>query len=113
LHVNRPAAEIIVFGGKRSGLDTNARSIAEAKAENVINSVLHAMDYTVYAELQLGRDVEAEAVTNEASGLFKADFVSMYAHAAIPARYPWSAVNGRKPHPCLTRPTASTHILKR
>ena len=75
-------------GAWKESIDTNARSIAEAKVENVINSVLHAMDYTVYAELQLGRDAEAEAVAKEASSLFKADFVSMYARAAIPARYP-------------------------
>jgi tetratricopeptide (TPR) repeat protein len=75
-------------GAWKESIDTNARSIAEAKSENVINSVLHAMDYTVYAELQLGRDADAAAIVQESSGLFKPDFVSLYARAAIPARYP-------------------------
>jgi tetratricopeptide (TPR) repeat protein len=75
-------------GAWKESIDTNARSIAEAKAENVINSVLHAMDYTVYADLQLGRDAGAEAVMNESFSWFKPDFVSVYARAAIPARYP-------------------------
>jgi tetratricopeptide (TPR) repeat protein len=74
-------------GAWKESIDTNARSIAEAKAENVINSVLHAMDYTVYADLQLGRDADAEAVMKESVSWFKADFVSVYARAAIPARY--------------------------
>ena len=75
-------------GAWRELIDTNARSIAEAKAENVINSVLHAMDYTVYADLQLGRDADAEAIMNESFSWFKSDFVSVYARSAIPARYP-------------------------
>jgi tetratricopeptide (TPR) repeat protein len=74
-------------GAWKESIDTNARSIAEAKAENVINSVLHAMDYTVYADLQLGRDADAEAVVKESVSWFKPDFVSVYARAAIPARY--------------------------
>ena len=75
-------------GAWKESIDTNARSIAEAKAENVINSVLHAMDYTVYAELQLGRDADADAIVRESFSWFKPDFVSVYARAAIPARYP-------------------------
>jgi tetratricopeptide (TPR) repeat protein len=75
-------------GAWKESIDTNARSIAEAKAENVINSVLHAMDYSLYAELQLGRDADAAAIVQESSGLFKPDFVSLYARGAIPARYP-------------------------
>jgi tetratricopeptide (TPR) repeat protein len=75
-------------GAWKESIDTNARSIVEAKAENVINSVLHAMDYTVYAELQLGRDASADAIVQESFSWFKSDFVSVYARAAIPARYP-------------------------
>jgi tetratricopeptide (TPR) repeat protein len=75
-------------GAWKESIDTNARSIAEAKVENVINSVLHAMDYTVYAELQLGRDTDADAMVRESFSWSKPDFVSVYARAAIPARYP-------------------------
>ena len=40
-------------------------------------SVLHAMDYTVYAELQLGRDGDASAVVNEASAMSNPEFASL------------------------------------
>jgi tetratricopeptide (TPR) repeat protein len=74
-------------GAWKESIDTNARSIAEAKAENAMSSVLHAMDYTVYAELQLGRDGDASAVVNESSAMSNPEFASLYARAAIPARY--------------------------
>jgi tetratricopeptide (TPR) repeat protein len=74
-------------GAWKESIDTNARSIAEAKAEHATSSVLHAMDYTVYAELQLGRDADASAVVNESSAISGAEYASLYARAAIPARY--------------------------
>ena len=51
---------------------------------------LHAMDYLVYAYLQLGRDVEAARVLDELramSGLDGSDFKMGYAASAMPARY--------------------------
>jgi hypothetical protein len=74
-------------GAWKESIDTNARSIVEAKAEHATSSVLHAMDYTVYAELQLGRDADASAVVNESSAISGAEYASLYARAAIPARY--------------------------
>jgi tetratricopeptide (TPR) repeat protein len=38
--------------------------------------------------LQLGRDADADAMVRESFSWFKPDFVSVYARAAIPARYP-------------------------
>jgi hypothetical protein len=67
----------IRVGAWKESIDTNARSIAEAKAENATSSVLHAMDYTVYAELQLGRDRDASAVVNEASAMSNPEFASL------------------------------------
>ena len=71
----------------RESIDTNVRSVAAAKADNSIGQVLHAMDYMVYADLQLARDADAEAVVKEARGLTGGDLAAMYARAAIPARY--------------------------
>ena len=71
----------------RESIDTNARSIAAAKAENNGSSALHAMDYTVYAELQLARDSDADAIVSEARSISTPAVVSIYARAAIPARY--------------------------
>jgi len=50
---------------------------------------LHAMDYLMYAYLQLGRDEQAEGVLKEASALtaLQPAEASFYALAAIPARY--------------------------
>jgi hypothetical protein len=51
---------------------------------------LHAMDYLVYAYLQLGRDAEAARVLDELramSALDGSDFKVGYAASAMPARY--------------------------
>jgi tetratricopeptide (TPR) repeat protein len=45
------------------------------------------MDYTVYAELQLGRDADAGAVVSESTTISGAEYASLYARAAISARY--------------------------
>src|SRR5215472_3381651 len=74
-------------GAWKESIDTNVRSIAQAKTEHAMSSVLHAMDYTVYAELQLGRDADASAVVKESSVISGAEYASLYARAAIPARY--------------------------
>ena len=74
-------------GAWKDSINTNLRSIAEAKKENVIGSVLHAMDYMVYAQLQLGRDSDARAAVDQAAGLATPEIASVYARAAIPARY--------------------------
>jgi hypothetical protein len=74
-------------GAWKESIDSNVRSIAEARTENVVSAVLHAMDYMVYADLQLGRDADARAVADQAAGLATPEVASLYARAAIPARY--------------------------
>jgi tetratricopeptide (TPR) repeat protein len=73
---------------------------------------LHAMDYLVYAYLQLGRDSEAARVLDglrAMSGLDPSDFKVGYAASAMPARYAierrqWSdatqliPIDGASPH---------------
>jgi hypothetical protein len=71
----------------KESVETNARSAAAAKAENSVGQALHAMDYMVYADLQLARDADALAVVEEAHSLSGADIAAAYALAAIPARY--------------------------
>jgi tetratricopeptide (TPR) repeat protein len=68
-------------------VETNVRSAAAAKAENSVGQALHAMDYMVYADLQLARDADALAVVNDARSLTSPDIAAVYARAAIPARY--------------------------
>jgi tetratricopeptide (TPR) repeat protein len=74
-------------GDWKESIDTNQRSMLEGRKENVIGSVLHAMDYMVYADLQLGRDTDANAVVVQAADLSISEMGSLYARAAMPARY--------------------------
>jgi tetratricopeptide (TPR) repeat protein len=71
----------------RESIDTNVRSVAAARAENSSAQALHAMDYMVYADLQLARDTDADAVVKESRGISSADYPAQYARAAIPARF--------------------------
>jgi hypothetical protein len=74
-------------GEWKKSIDTNLRSIAEAETENATSSILHAMDYMIYADLQVGRDADARAAVEQAASLSTPEFASLYARAAIPARY--------------------------
>jgi len=69
---------------------TNERSAAAAKRDRDFDEQLHAMDYMVYAYLQLARDADARRVLEEsgaASGATTTRFAGPYAQAAMPARY--------------------------
>jgi tetratricopeptide (TPR) repeat protein len=94
-------------GAWKESIATNQRSIVSAKAEHVTSSLLHAMDYMAYAELQLGRDTDASAVVTDASALSTPELASIYARAAIPARYAverdqWAAASAL-PDPAETK----------
>ena len=68
---------------------TNKRSAEVAKKSSDVDEQLHALDYMVYAYLQLARDNDARAVMEEAAqvtGCFDLT-PATYAAAAIPARY--------------------------
>jgi len=73
--------------------DSIASNLAARKAAHVqgdIGEELHAMDYLVYAYLQLGRDAEATRMLDELRamrGLDGGDFKVGYSASAIPARY--------------------------
>jgi hypothetical protein len=81
----------------QDSIDTNRRSVEAAKHELRMAKLeagsynaLHAMDYIVYAALQLAKDQEAKAVVDEIGALDKIDseqFAAAYAFAAIPARF--------------------------
>jgi len=77
-------------GAWRESAVSNERSADVAKAENEPNARLHAMDYMVYAYLQLARDGDARRVLDEAPRVAGAKPTVRsvpYALAAIPARY--------------------------
>jgi hypothetical protein len=69
---------------------SNAESARVAKEAKDFHDQLHAMDYQVYAYLQLGQDRKAKAVIDEAgavSGFTETFLPGPYALAVSPARY--------------------------
>ena len=76
-------------GSWQESAATNVRSKDVAKAAGDADEAYHAVDYMVYAYLQLARDGEARRAIDEAMqvGGASARFVAPYAIAAMPARY--------------------------
>jgi hypothetical protein len=69
---------------------SNAEAARVAKESKDFHDQLHAMDYQVYAYLQLGQDAKAKAVMDEATGVagFTETFIAgPYALAISPARF--------------------------
>jgi hypothetical protein len=76
-------------GAWQESAATNERSAAAAGREGEADEQLHAMDYMVYAWLQLARDDDARRIAEGAPALVartSSRFVGPYAAAAIPAR---------------------------
>jgi hypothetical protein len=66
---------------------TNHRSVAAAAESGDQGDQLHALDYLVYADLQLARDSDAHSALNHAMTIAGGGVAPAYARAAIPARY--------------------------
>src|SRR5881296_3382056 len=67
---------------------TNERSAAASRHHNHLEDQLHAMDFMLYAYLQLARDSDARRVVDDAARVLRADPQrNPYSIAAIPARY--------------------------
>jgi tetratricopeptide (TPR) repeat protein len=74
----------------KESIASNTDSARSAKDGKDFDEQLHAMDYMVYAYLQLGQDKKAGAVVDEmmaVTGVNPGRFVSPYALAVSPARY--------------------------
>src|SRR5438132_3323204 len=74
----------------KDSIASNVESSHVARADKEGHDQLHAMDYLVYAYLQLGQDNKAAAVIDEMNGVtgFTETFIAgPYALAASPARY--------------------------
>jgi hypothetical protein len=73
--------------------DSIASNLAAKDAAHQVGETreeLHAMDYLVYAYLQIGRDTEAAQVIQQIRNMSKlnvGDFIAGYAFAAMPVRY--------------------------
>src|SRR6186713_77205 len=74
----------------KDSIASNAESARVAAADKEGHDQLHAMDYLVYAHLQLGEDAKARAVIdemNKVTGFTETFIPGPYALAASPARY--------------------------
>jgi tetratricopeptide (TPR) repeat protein len=74
----------------KESIASNTDSARSAKEGKDFDEQLHAMDYMVYAYLQLGEDKKASAVVDEmitVTGINPGRFVSPYALAVSPARF--------------------------
>ena len=77
-------------GAWQESAATNRRAVAAARAGKDPDQELHAMEYMMYAYLQLGRDRDASLVVGEAQRVTGADRYrqsAALALATIPARY--------------------------
>ncbi len=77
-------------GAWNESIASNTASARAAKEGKDFDEQLHAMDYMVYAHLQLAQDQKAQAVVAEmkaVTGINPDRFVSPYALAVSPARY--------------------------
>src|SRR6476646_9880473 len=77
-------------GAWNDSIASNIASARAAKDGKDFDEQLHAMDYMVYAYLQLARDQEARAVVEDMNAVIGTNpdrFVGPYALAVAPARY--------------------------
>jgi hypothetical protein len=109
------------LGMWQDSIEMNNRSAAAAKAEGIGFEQAHAMDYLVYAYLQLGQDAQAKRVMAESgsiAGINPAVFVGLYGTAAMQARYAlerraWKEATTLKPQPTkFLFPDAITHFAR-
>ena len=96
-------------------IQSNAGAVAAAKSDGDAQGQLHAMDYMVYAHLQLAQDGKAWRVVEETVTFGKIEretAATAYAQASIPARYVlelrrWPQAAAL---PVISRPERYTHV---
>jgi tetratricopeptide (TPR) repeat protein len=92
--LHMPSHIFVRLGYWPETISWNLRSADTALKQPVNGSIsihyLHAMDYVMYSYMQEGKDKDAEKLVNEilANENYQNNFISAYALAAIPARYP-------------------------
>lgn len=96
--LHMPSHTFTRVGYWKESVETNIASEQTALKQNVIAEALHAMDYQIYAYLQMARDRSALAVLERMPGVIArldvnamggaaGGVAGMYSSAAIPARY--------------------------
>lgn len=96
--LHMPSHTFTRVGAWQDSVESNIASAGAAARDGLFGEALHAMDYEVYAYLQLGQDAAAKRLVDEAPrvlarldvnamGGAAPGFAGLYAAAAIPARY--------------------------
>ena len=97
----------------QDSIAANSASARLARESNEGHDQLHAMDYLVYAHLQLAQDKKARAVIdemNQVSGFSETIFVGPYALAASPARYAIERGDWKGAAELQVRPSPLAHV---
>jgi tetratricopeptide (TPR) repeat protein len=115
--LHMPSHTFTRVGLWKESVATNIKSAAEAEKTNGVGEALHALDYQIYAYLQMAQDAQAKAVLDHAvtvsasapAGPPVAGGANTFAIAAIPARYAmerlqWSEAMALSPQPAPNTP---------
>ena len=97
----------------KESIGSNSDAARSAKASNEAHDQLHAMDYLVYAYLQMGQDAKAQAVIEEMRGIggFAETFIAgPYALAVSPARYAVERGDWNAASQLAVRPSPLAHV---
>ena len=97
----------------KESIASNMEAARVAKESKDFHDQLHAMDYLVYANLQLGQDEKARAVIEEMTGVsgFTETFIAgPYALAASPARYAVERGDWKAAAALQVRPSPLAHV---
>ena len=97
----------------KESIASNVESSRVANADKERHDQLHAMDYLVYAYLQLGQDKKAAAVIDEmtaVTGFTETFAAGPYALAASPARYAVERGDWKAAAALQVRPSPLAHV---
>ena len=97
----------------QESINSNAVSQRVAKEASDFHDQLHAMDYQVYAYLQLGQDAKAKAVLDDMTtvkGFTETFLVGPYALAVSPARYAIERADWRSAASLDVRPSPLAQV---
>jgi tetratricopeptide (TPR) repeat protein len=97
----------------KESIASNMEAARVAKESKDFHDQLHAMDYLVYANLQLGQDEKARAVIEEMTAVtgFTETFIAgPYALAASPARYAMERGDWKAAAALQVRPSPLAHV---
>ena len=101
------------IGYWKESIDSNKVAERVAKEASDFHDQLHAMDYQVYAFLQLGQDADAKAVMDQmttVTGFTETFLVGPYALAVSPARYALERGDWKAAAELNVRPSPLPHV---